>query len=639
MKRILLLLLLPSLIFAGEVKPKSTIKEVTIYRSGAQVTSEAAVNLPKGVSEVYLTGLSPLIDQNSIQISGLKDASILSISYSVNYIDKKADTGKMKLIEAQLAEKSRSYTVLQNLITGLREEQTLLTTNRKLNGEQQSLTVAQVTAFAQYYRERHSAIQTEIYDASIKSNAINKEISDLQQEYSKLTNDSREQRGEILVKIDAPAPVALNLITKYNVSQAGWFPIYDIKTQGIKQPLSIFYKAHVYQNTGEDWSDVKVTLSTGDPNINNNKPEVLPQYLNFIQEYRAQQTSTKSYGYKYNPTVKRVTGVVIDNTGMPVPGVNVIEQGTNNGVQTDFDGKYTLAINSGQSIEYSFIGMTTQILPIYSQQMNVTLDEDVQTLDEVVVEGYRNDTRPLSNVAATTITSKTIEGRPNVSFIGTLEGQIPGLNISNGAIKEMGVTNVVFKIEKPYSIDSTEEVTVITIDQFDLPAKYEYFTAPLLNENVFLTARVKDWEKFDLLPGEANIYFEGSFAGKTFLDPLQTTEELVISLGVDPNVIVERKQVDDLKAKSFLGGTRIISKNYEITVRNNKATDIELVLMDRIPVSQNKEIKVEEVKTGGADYDEKKGLLTWKLNMKPKESVKKQLSYEVRYPKEKRVNM
>ncbi|WP_181369408.1 mucoidy inhibitor MuiA family protein [Flavobacterium album] len=637
MKRILLLLLLPSLMFAGEVKPKSTIKEVTIYRSGAQVTSEAVVNLPKGVSEVYLTGLSPLIDQNSIQVSGLKDASILSISYSVNYIDKKADTGKMNLIEAQLTEKSRSYTVLQNLITGLREEQTLLTSNRALKGEQQSLTVAQVTAFAQYYRERHAAIQTEIYDASIKSNAINKEISDLQQEYSKLTSASREQRGEILVKIDAPAPVALNLITKYNVSQAGWFPIYDIKTKGIRQPLSIFYKAHVYQNTGEDWNDVKVTLSTGDPNINNIKPEVLPQYLNFIQEYRAQQTSTKSYGYKYNPTVKKVTGVVLDQTGMPIPGVSVVEQGTNNSVQTDFDGNYSLTVRNGQNLAFTFVGMTTQILPIYAQQMNVTMEDDVQTLSEVVVEGYRNTSR--SDVAATTVTSKTIEGRPNASFISTLEGQIPGLNVSTGATKEMGVTNVTFKIDKPYTIASTEEVTVITIDQFDMPATYEYFTAPLLNENVFLTVRVKDWEKFDLLPGEANIYFEGSFAGKTFLDPLQTTEELVISLGVDPNVIVERKQIDDLKAKSFLGGTRIISKNYEITVRNNKATDIELVLMDRIPVSQNKEIKVEEVKTGGADYDEKKGLLTWKLNMKPKESVKKQLSYEVRYPKEKRVNM
>jgi len=623
MRQLFLFLLLPSLLVAGEIKPRSTIKEVTVYRNGAQVTSEAAVNLPKGVSEVYLTGLSPLIDQNSIQVSGLKDASVLSISYAVNYVDKKADTGKIKQLEALLAEKRKENSVVQNLINGLREEQTLLTSNRALKGEQQGLTIAQVTAFAKYYRERHAAIQNEMYDASLKNAQLNREINDLSQELGKLQTESREQRGEILVKIDAQTPVVLNLITKYNVSQAGWFPIYDIKTAGIRQPLSIFYKAHVFQQTGEDWTDVKVTLSTGDPNGNNIKPTVEPQYLNFIQEYRRSAVSDKNYGYKYNPTVKRVSGVVYDQTGMPVPGVNVIEQGTNNGVQTDFDGRYTLNISSGQSIAYTYIGMITQVLPIYAQQMNVTMQDDVQLLESVVVEGYRTTAREKSNVASLTTLSRD-----------DLEQQT-----ATGDVKEMGVTNAVFKITKPYSIASTQEVTVITIDQFDMPAAYEYFSAPLLNENVFLTAKVKDWEKFDLMPGEANIYFEGSFAGKTFLDPLQTTEELVISLGVDPNVIVERKQVDNLKAKSFLGGTRIITKNYEITVRNNKATDIDLVLMDRIPVSQNKEIKVEEVKTGGAEYDEKKGLLTWKMNMRPKDSIKRSLSYEVRYPKEKRVNM
>ena len=623
MRQLFLFLLLPSLLVAGEIKPRSTIKEVTVYRNGAQVTSEAAVNLPKGVSEVYLTGLSPLIDQNSIQVSGLKDASVLSISYAVNYVDKKADTGKIKQLEALLAEKRKENSVVQNLINGLREEQTLLTSNRALKGEQQGLTIAQVTAFAKYYRERHAAIQNEMYDASLKNAQLNREINDLSQELGKLQTESREQRGEILVKIDAQTPVVLNLITKYNVSQAGWFPIYDIKTAGIRQPLSIFYKAHVFQQTGEDWTDVKVTLSTGDPNGNNIKPTVEPQYLNFIQEYRRSAVSDKNYGYKYNPTVKRVSGVVYDQTGMPVPGVNVIEQGTNNGVQTDFDGRYTLNISSGQSIAYTYIGMITQVLPIYAQQMNVTMQDDVQLLESVVVEGYRTTAREKSNVASLTTLSRD-----------DLEQQT-----ATGDVKEMGVTNAVFKITKPYSIASTQEVTVITIDQFDMPAAYEYFSAPLLNENVFLTAKVKDWEKFDLLPGEANIYFEGSFAGKTFLDPLQTTEELVISLGVDPNVIVERKQVDNLKAKSFLGGTRIVTKNYEITVRNNKTTDIDLVLMDRIPVSQNKEIKVEEVKTGGAEYDEKKGLLAWKMNMRPKDSIKRSLSYEVRYPKEKRVNM
>jgi hypothetical protein len=635
MKTLLVFLLAPALLFAGEIRPKSAIKEVTVYRNGAQVSSEASVNLPAGVSEVYLTGLSPQIDQNSIQVSGLKDASILSINYTVNYMDKKADTGKIKQLEAQLAEKRRENALVQNLINGLREEQTLLTSNRKLNGEQQSLTLQQVNEFAKYYRERHAAIQNEIYDASIKNNALNREIQDLSQELSKLTNESREQRGEILVKIDAPNAVALTLVTKYNVSQAGWFPIYDIRTEGIKHPLSIFYKAHVFQQTGEDWSNVKVTLSTGDPNVNNAKPDMQPHYLNFINYVQAPQSSTKSYGYKHNPTVKTVSGVVTDASGMPVPGVSINEQGTNNGVSTDLDGRYTINTKGGQNLTYSFIGMKSQSLPIYAGQMNVSLEDDAAELQEVVVQGYRNTSKVLSNLAAS-----TIEGEANDSYIQTLQGRTQGIDITSyGDAKEMGVTNAVFKIAKPYTIASTQEITVINIDRFDIPVAYEYFTAPLLNQNVFLTAKVKDWEKFDLLPGEANVYFEGSFAGKTFLDPLQTTEELVISLGVDPNVIVERKQVDDLKAKSFLGGTRSINRNYEITVRNNKATDIDLVLMDRIPVSQNKEIKVEEVKTGGADYDDKKGILIWKLNLKTKESAKKQLSYQVKYPKQRRVNL
>ncbi|MGV3460530.1 MAG: mucoidy inhibitor MuiA family protein [Flavobacterium sp.] len=619
MRKLVLLLLIPSFLFAGEIKPKSVIKEVTVYLSGAQVTSEAAVTLPAGVTEVLLTDLSPLIDQNSIQVSGLKDASILSITFAVNYIAKKADTGKIKLLEADLAEKRRRYAILQNTIKGLQEEQSLLNTNKKLNGEQQSLTLVQVTTFAKYYRERNTALQTEIYDATVAAAKLNQEINDVNQELSKLVNDSREQRGEILVKIDAPAAATLNLTTKYNVSQAGWFPIYDIKTQGVKQPLDIFYKAHVYQQTGEDWNNVKVTLSTGDPNINNMKPEVLPQYLNFVQYRQSQAQAVKSYNYKYNPTIKNVTGVVKDNTGMPLPGVNIVEQGTNNGVQTDVDGRYTIAINSGKSLTYSFIGMKQQVLPVYAQQMNVTLEEDASTLDEVVIQGYSSKT--ISETASIGISQEAVE------------------TTGTGDVKEMGVTNAVFKITKPYSIVSSGDIAVIAIDKFTLPAVYEYFTAPILNQNVFLTAKVKGWEKFDLLPGEANIYFEGSYAGKTFLDPLQTTEELTISLGVDPAIVTERKQVDDVKAKSFLGSTRIINKNYQITVRNNKASDVEVVMMDRIPVSQNKEIKIDEVNTGGAEYDEKKGLLTWKINLKAKESAKKQLSYQVKYPKEKRVNL
>lgn len=114
---------------------------------------------------------------------------------------------------------------------------------------------------------------------------------------------------------------------------------------------------------------------------------------------------------------------------------------------------------------------------------------------------------------------------------------------------------------------------------------------------------------------------------------------MVISLGADPNIIVERKQTNNLKDKSLLGSTRIITKNYELTIRNNKPIAVDLQVYDRIPISQNKEIKVEDVKYSEGDFDKDKSIISWKLKVEPKQLVKKELSYVVKYPKEKRINL
>ena len=110
-------------------------------------------------------------------------------------------------------------------------------------------------------------------------------------------------------------------------------------------------------------------------------------------------------------------------------------------------------------------------------------------------------------------------------------------------------------------------------------------------------------------------------------------------MGVDSNLIIERKQINNIKDKSFLGGTRIIDRNYEIILRNNKPTDVIVKTFDRIPISENKEIKVEKENIDGATYDEKTGILYWQLSVSPKQAVKKQLSYEVKYPKNKKINL
>ncbi|WNH10954.1 DUF4139 domain-containing protein [Thalassobellus suaedae] len=136
-----------------------------------------------------------------------------------------------------------------------------------------------------------------------------------------------------------------------------------------------------------------------------------------------------------------------------------------------------------------------------------------------------------------------------------------------------------------------------------------------------------------------NIYFEGSYSGKTNINPQATTDSLTISLGVDPNVVVKRNTINNFKKNNFTGSNKIVNKTYEIELKNNKQSSISLILVDRVPVSQDKDIKVDDVETGTAEYDSKKGLLEWKLNLKPNESNTFKISYTLKYPKYKRVNL
>ena len=120
---------------------------------------------------------------------------------------------------------------------------------------------------------------------------------------------------------------------------------------------------------------------------------------------------------------KTVTGVVSDATGT-LPGANVIVKGTTRGTQTDIDGKYSIQVNTGETLVFSFVGMADREITVgASNTVNVVLEAGVKLAD-VVIEGYRSTTKTTTVVAQETINAKTIENRPNASFVQTLQGQV-----------------------------------------------------------------------------------------------------------------------------------------------------------------------------------------------------------------------
>ena len=198
-------------------------------------------------------------------------------------------------------------------------------------------------------------------------------------------------------------------------------------------------------------------------------------------------------------------------------------------------------------------------------------------------------------------------------------------------------TAVIYKIEDKYSLETDGKTTTIAIKNFEVPALYDYYAAPKVDPSVFLTAKVVSWQDLDLQSGEANLYFEGTYLGKTYIDLSTTPDTLSLSLGKDNSIKISRKLVKEFSAKKLIGSNRTETKQYEITVRNTKRTAVSLAIQDQFPVSINKEIDVEDVRAPEAQVDKETGIATWNLTLKPGEEKKLQIGYSVKYPKDRKV--
>ncbi|MEI6184480.1 MAG: DUF4139 domain-containing protein [Bacteroidota bacterium] len=199
--------------------------------------------------------------------------------------------------------------------------------------------------------------------------------------------------------------------------------------------------------------------------------------------------------------------------------------------------------------------------------------------------------------------------------------------------------NVTFDIDLPYSILSNGKAQTATLQTVEVPADYKYYAVPKLDKDVYLLAYVTDWQKLNLLAAEANIILEGTYVGKTYIDPNSTLDTLNFTLGRDKRVVVKREKLADFSSVKFLGSNKLQKFTYEITVKNNKKESLELILKDQYPLTTSKEIEVELIDDGKAEVNKDLGILNWKLNLNAGESKKIRFVYSVKYAKDKSLNL
>ncbi|GAC1300336.1 MAG: hypothetical protein NVSMB24_00690 [Mucilaginibacter sp.] len=591
-------------------KIATKIQKVIVFLNGAQITRTAAVTVNAGTSTLTFENLSPGIDVQSIQVHAGGEFTILSVKQELNFLNEQVKQKRVEDLQAEKKIIQDKITQQNNLLAVYQEEEAMLGKNQVVSGQNANLDVLKLKQALDFQTGRLTELKKKQQTVNDAVAMLTRELQKYDRQIADINKGSSTATSSILVTVSSKSALQSVFTLSYVVHNANWYPTYDIRAKDVNSPVSISYKANVSQQTGEDWKNIKLTLSTGNPTVSGSKPELSPYYLNLGMVY-----SNQSY------KITQVSGrVIAKDDGQPLPGVSINVKGTSIGTQTNMNGEYSLQVPAGNpTLVFRFIGYEAQEKVVSSSVINVILNPVASQLNEVVVTGYGT---PGSSDKI------MIRGTRSPAYSTS---QITNIPIDVNKIENQ--TNVEFNIDNPYSVPSDGKQYTVEINKLDLNAGYEYAVAPKLSTDVFLTAKLTDWNKYNFLSGEANLFFEGTFIGKSLLNTDATADTLNVSLGTDKNIVVTRTSLKDLTEKQSIGSNKKETRNWQIEVKNRKNQPINLLVEDQVPVSQNSSIDVETQELSGGKHDPTTGKVSWNLRLDPQDDKKIQLKYQVKYPK------
>ena len=610
MKKTIILLVITFLSFSvnsqdiSEQSIKSEVSSATIFLNSAQITREKKVELKKGIQLIKFVGLSPFIDKKSIRIKA-KNIEIRAVNFQKNYLSKNKKSTELISLEKKLNfldKKIEKENV--NLLT-TQEKIRFFKENRSIRGSQ-TLTVIALKETAQFYGDQMNLLNIKELNSNNTLKRLQREKKLVTKQLEGLTIKNSYFTGEIIVKVTSDLAKNTDFQLIYNVSNVSWYPTYDVRVTDINSPLTIVYKANVKQNSKVDWNNVKLQFSSANPNQSTKAGKITPYFIGY---------GTRPPNYKNN--IDEISGYVSDNKGN-LPGVSVIVKGTTIGTETNFDGKYSIKIpNSKSTLVFSYLGYKTEERLTNNSTINVTMQENNVSLDEIVVtaRGIKREKKVLGYSASYIKT-----GKKDSNY------SIPTEEIVNQ-------TSVSFKIIEPYTIKSSNKDYVVSMKTYQTDATYIYYTVPRIEERAFLVASLKNWEQYNLLEGEASIYFEDTFIGTSLIDTRFTKNNLDISLGVDKNITVKRTKSKDFTTKQFIGNKKEETSLWDIAIKNNKRQSIKIIILDQIPISTREEITITLDKSFNGELDKKTGEIKWRKIINSNDIEEFQLKYTARYPK------
>ncbi len=535
---------------------KSSLNEVTVYSQGAQLHHKASYTIKAGITEISIEGISAYIDPKSLQVKATGNVVIIDSKYTLFYPqpEVKTNEGIPAKIVKEMAQLTDSLELLgfdlkeiQDEIAIYKAAQNIISMNGAVRGSgkvNDSINLLKQTV--EYYTNKMNEINKKLLALEKKKKEKEKVQQRIQIRYDNLQNyqnqtyDTKKYAPipRVVITLSASEAAAGKISFSYLVSQAGWVPLYDIRSDSQTGKISLTYKAQVFQNSGIDWDNVKLNISTNNPYANKTKPELNPWYIDY-------------YAYRQRMELEEIS----------IRGARNIPQA---------------AFNQGYFLDGA----------------------KVKNLEDKAALGADQ---------FTTVVHQLIAAE--------------------------------FKIDLPYSIKSNNEKNLVLIKNSDLNTTFKYYSVPKVDPGVYLVAQMTKLDELQLVPASANIFFDGSYIGETYLDPTSMDDTLNLSLGKDPNIVVKRTLLKQKSKDKVVQDKRERTFSYQIEVQNNKSSAIQLIIQDQVPMTTNNDINIELLEKDFARELPGNGILEWEYKLKPGENKKLEFSYKVKHPKDQQVDL
>jgi len=382
---ILLGILLPFSIFSQETEKEinASIEEVRIHLQGAEIIRTDRVTLQKGKHKLVFTGLSPKMNPSSIQISTEGgEVNMLSTTSRINFLkDKKESNPAIGILQDSLLLIADELQMLADQEGAIAQEKSLLESNKKLSGKEKAVDFEQLKATAAFYRERSLTINTDLSKIKKKRTEFQKQQRRIQQQLNEF-NAGKRPTSEIYLALNCAQSVTTTFRVRYVVQGAGWSPIYDLTVKNLSEPIKIKYRALAFNDTGIDWNEVKVVLSTADVNQSATLPILNPWFIkeDVPQVYAYQQgrlnniQNSNVYQQEQDKNMKKSA----------TPGGNVrFEEIEISELSSDFEINLPYTIPADRK-PYSILVNETELPANYEHYSVPKMDKDAFLLGQVV---------------------------------------------------------------------------------------------------------------------------------------------------------------------------------------------------------------------------------------------------------------